>query len=162
MISHSPLSNSLQPHGLQSARLFCPWGPPGKNTGTGCHFLLQGNLPNPGIEPVSPAASALAGRFLTTSTTWEAPSILSLFHTLQKKKKITGLSAVLCRKPPSAGFPDGTGVRNPPANTGVEGDSGSILGEGRWQPTPVFLPGESHGQRSLGVTVHGVTESETT
>ena len=26
----------------------------GKNTGVGCHTLLQGNLPNPGIEPRSP------------------------------------------------------------------------------------------------------------
>ena len=25
-----------------------------------------------------------------------------------------------------------------------------------WKPTPVFLPGEFHGQRSLQVTVHGV------
>ena len=28
---------------------------PGKNTGVGCHALLQGNLPNPGIESRSPA-----------------------------------------------------------------------------------------------------------
>ena len=28
----------------------CPWDSPGKNTGVGCHALLQGNLPNPGIE----------------------------------------------------------------------------------------------------------------
>ena len=27
---------------------------PGKNTGVGCHSLLQGNLPNPGTEPGSP------------------------------------------------------------------------------------------------------------
>ena len=27
---------------------------PGKNTGVGCHALLQGNLPNPGIKPRSP------------------------------------------------------------------------------------------------------------
>ena len=27
---------------------------PGKNTGTGCHALLQGNLPNPGIKPRKP------------------------------------------------------------------------------------------------------------
>ena len=26
----------------------------------------------------------------------------------------------------------------------------------KWQPTPVFLPGESHGQRSRQATVHGV------
>ena len=32
----------------------------------GCHFLLQGGLPDPGTEPESPAAPALAGRFVTT------------------------------------------------------------------------------------------------
>ena len=32
----------------------------------------------------------------------------------------------------------------------------------KWQPTPVFLPGEFHGQRSLAGTVHRVTESGTT
>ena len=28
-------------HGLQPTRLHCPWDFPGKNTGVGCHFLLQ-------------------------------------------------------------------------------------------------------------------------
>jgi len=32
-----------------------------------------GNLSDPGIEPVSFTSPALAGRFFTTSTTWEAP-----------------------------------------------------------------------------------------
>ena len=31
---------------------------PGKNAGVGCQFLLQGNLPDPGIEPGSPALQA--------------------------------------------------------------------------------------------------------
>ena len=31
---------------------------PGKNTGTGCHALLQGIFPNPGVEPRSPAFQA--------------------------------------------------------------------------------------------------------
>ena len=31
---------------------------PGKNTRVGCHARLQGNLPNPGIEPTSPALQA--------------------------------------------------------------------------------------------------------
>ena len=30
-----------------------------------------------------------------------------------------------------------------------------------WQPTPVFFPGKSHGQRSLAATIHGVTKSLT-
>ena len=33
----------------------CPWDFPGKSTGVACHFLLQGDLPDPGIEPWSPA-----------------------------------------------------------------------------------------------------------
>ena len=30
-----------------------------------------------------------------------------------------------------------------------------------WQPTPGFLPGEPHGQRSLGATVHSVSKNRT-
>ena len=32
-------------HKLQPTRLLCPWDSPGKNTGLGCHFLLQGIFP---------------------------------------------------------------------------------------------------------------------
>ena len=39
---------------------------------------------------------------------------------------------------------------------------GTIPWRRKWQPTPVFLPGESHGQRSLGATVHRVVESDIT
>ena len=41
-VSHSVMSDSLRPHGLWFARLLCPWNSPGKNTGVGCHLLLQG------------------------------------------------------------------------------------------------------------------------
>ena len=44
-ISRSVVSDSLQPHGLQPTRLLCPWDSPGKNTGVGCHSLLQGIFP---------------------------------------------------------------------------------------------------------------------
>ena len=45
-------------------------------------------------------------------------------------------------------------VKNPPVNAGDTRDARLISGLGKspgrnWQPTPVFLPGESHGQRSL-------------
>ena len=42
MLSCSVVSNSLQPHGLQPIRLLCPRYFPGKSTGVGCHFFLQG------------------------------------------------------------------------------------------------------------------------
>ena len=42
---------TLWPYGPQRARLLCPWGSPGKNTGVGCHALLQGIFPTPGLNP---------------------------------------------------------------------------------------------------------------
>ena len=50
------------------------------------------------------------------------------------------------------GFPDGSVVKNLPAKAGDIRDASSIPGLGRCpggQPTPVFLPRESHGQKSL-------------
>ena len=35
------MSNSVRPHRQQPTRLSHPWDSPGKNTGVGCHFLLQ-------------------------------------------------------------------------------------------------------------------------
>ena len=35
------MSESVRPHRRQPTRLLCPWDSPGKNTGVGCHFLLQ-------------------------------------------------------------------------------------------------------------------------
>ena len=58
-------------------------------------------------------------------------------------------------------------VKNPPANAGGREIQVRSLG---WEDpleegiaaTPVFLPGEFHGQRSLvGYTVHGVTKRQT-
>ena len=64
----SVMSDSLQPHGLQPTRPLCPcdfssgvaiwyW--------SGLPFPSPGDFPNPGIEPMSPASPALAGRFFT-------------------------------------------------------------------------------------------------
>ena len=49
-VSHSVLSDSLRPHGLQPIKLLCPWDSPGKNTRVGCHFLLQGVFPTQGLN----------------------------------------------------------------------------------------------------------------
>ena len=50
-VSCSVVSDSLRPHGLQPARLLCLWNFPGKNTGVGCHFLLQGIFLTQGLSP---------------------------------------------------------------------------------------------------------------
>ena len=54
MLSHSVVSNSLQPHGPWPTRVFCLGDSPGKNTGVGCHALLQGIFPTQGSNPGLP------------------------------------------------------------------------------------------------------------
>ena len=50
-VSFSVMSYSLRLHGLYPAKLLCPWNSPGKNTGVGCCFLLQGIFPTQGWNP---------------------------------------------------------------------------------------------------------------
>jgi len=67
-------------------------------------------------------------------------------------------------------FPGGTVVKNLPVNAGDTRDVGSIPESGRspglevdwkWESTPAFLPGNSHGQRSLvGHSPWGRKESD--
>ena len=58
-MDHSPPASSVP--GILQARIL-----------NGLPFLPAGDLPDPGIKPVSLASPALAARFFTTSTTWEA------------------------------------------------------------------------------------------
>ena len=59
--SFSVMSSSLWPHSLQPTRLLRPWDSPGKNTGAGCHFLLQGIFPTQG----SNLCLSMGGEFLS-------------------------------------------------------------------------------------------------
>ena len=59
VLSFLVMSDSVTPQTVQPTRLRCPWDSPGKNTGVGCHCLLQGW--NPRLE-----SPALAGGFSTT------------------------------------------------------------------------------------------------
>ena len=64
-------------------------------------------------------------------------------------------------------FPGGRVVKNLPAHAGDARDAGSTHTlrkspwRRKWQPTPVFLPGESHGQRSQVGYSPRVTKSQT-
>ena len=56
------VADSVRPHGLQPARLLCPWGFPGKSTRVGCRVHLQGHPAckqccwdvNPGLQTQRP------------------------------------------------------------------------------------------------------------
>ena len=78
MLSHSVVSDSAWPHG-QWPRLLCLWDFSGKNTEQcGLPFPPPGDLPNPGIEPMSPDSPALAGGFFTT----EPPGKPTILYTV--------------------------------------------------------------------------------
>ena len=69
IVSCSVRSDSLRPHGLQPARLLCPWDFPGKNTGMDCHFLLQGILLTQGLN-LCLLCAALKADTLSTELDW--------------------------------------------------------------------------------------------
>ena len=54
-VSCSIVSDSLWPHELWPASLFCPWSSLGRNTGGGCHFLLQRIFSTQGLDLGLPA-----------------------------------------------------------------------------------------------------------
>ena len=58
VLSRSVISNSSDPMDCNPPGTSVHGDSPGKNTGVGCHALLQGDLPNPGIEPRSHALQA--------------------------------------------------------------------------------------------------------
>ena len=67
------------------------------------------------------------------------------------------------------GFSGGVSGKEPacqcrrPKRCGLDPWVGKIPWRRAWQPTPVFLPGKSHGQRSLvGCSPQGCKEADTT
>ena len=59
------MSDSLQPHGL-AHQASLSMGFSRQEYWSGLPFPPAGNLPDPGIKPISPVSSALVGRFFTT------------------------------------------------------------------------------------------------
>ena len=72
----SVMSNSTRPHGLQPSRLLHPWNFPGKNTGKGCHFLLQEIFSTHGLnlhQEMHKNVSCIGSWVLYHWATWESP-----------------------------------------------------------------------------------------
>ena len=83
----------------------CPWDSPGRNTGVGCP--PPEDLPNPGIELESLKFPALAGRFSTTSSTWEAYftyMLLLLLSRVSRVRLCVTPETAAHQAPPSLGF----------------------------------------------------------
>ena len=75
VLSQSVISDSLWPNGPQPARLPCLGNFPSKNTGAGCHFLLQGPS-----QPRASWVSCTGRQILYHCATWEAPDFSLQMH----------------------------------------------------------------------------------
>ena len=84
-ISPSVMSGSLQPCGLKPARLLGPWNFPGKNTGVGCYFLLQGILPTQELNPAS--------KKISVDYTWSKAFIKDMEISVLKDEEMPWLEA---------------------------------------------------------------------
>ena len=105
----------------------CPWDYSGKNTGTGCHTLLQGSFPTQGSNLGLPHCKWI------------------LYH----------LNHCICLRLSRECSSEEVFVR------GFQ--VGKIPQRRAEQPTPVFLPAKSRGQRSLaGYSPQGLKESDMT
>ena len=224
----SVVSDSVWPHRQQPTRLHRPWDSPGKNTGVGCHFLLQCMKVKSESEVIqscrtfrdpmdsSLPGSSIHGIFQARVMEWVAIAFSSFCHSewfiivkamvfpvvmygcddhgnLGKtmvtvvmvrhnylsfilhlgtpqdymEKAMAPHSSTLAWKIPWAEEP---GRLQSMGSLRVGHDWATSLSlfafthwRRKWQRTPVFLPGESQGQRSLvGCCLWGCTELDTT
>ena len=109
------------PHRRQPTRLPHPRDSPGKNTGVGCHFLLQGISSTQAWKP------CLTHRQVDSSLLSHSGKPSIRWHS----GKIIHYQGRRCKK------------------CGFDPWIGKILWERKWQPTPIFLLGKLQGQRSL-------------
>ena len=155
------MSYSVRPHRRKPTRVPRPWDSPGKNTGVGCHFLLQcrevksesevaqsrPSLSNP--MDCSLPGSAVHGIFQARVLEWGAIAFFDIFAwRIPKTEEPGGLQSMGSLR---VGHDKETSLFT------------SMHWRRKWQPTPVFLPGESQGRGSLvGCRLWGRTESDTT
>ena len=155
------MSDSSWPHGLNS-----PWNSPGQNTGVGSVSLLRGIFPtqesNRGLLQV-----LIKNKWLYRM--WNQKTVSEMVDTSPclSEKAMAPHSSTLAWKIP---WTEELGRLQSMGSLGVGHDWATSLSlftfmhwRRKWQPTPVFLPGESQGQGSLvGCRLWGCTESDTT
>ena len=174
------MSDSVRPHRWKPTSLPSPCDSPGKNTGVGCHFLLQcmkvkserevaqscPTLSDP--MDCSPPGSSIHGIFqarvlewdaIAFSTCWEDTELIHWRyldpHVAHRKPWSILTIEITFRLFPSVNL-------NSMVVTNYKYMDKVHLWRRQWHPTPVFLPGESQGRGSLvGCRLWGHTELDT-
>ena len=108
------MSNSVRPHRRQPTRLLRPWDSPGKNTGVGCHFLLQcrkvkseSEVTQPCLDPMdcSLPGSSAHGVFQARVLEWGCHFLLHLQHSVLFIVQLSTTPwTAAYQAPPSVGF----------------------------------------------------------
>ena len=146
-VSRSVVSDSLRPSGLQPTRFLRPWDFPGKSTGVGCHCLLRSIL----LPQYIVGETVLA-------TDWKR-RVLPIWPMVKKwvLSKVALVSIYDGLLWWLSGKEAACQCRRPRFDPSV----GKIPWRRKWQPTPVFFPGDSHGRRNLvGCSPRGHKESD--
>ena len=133
------MSDSVRPHRRQPTRLPRPWDSPGKNTGVGCYFLLQ-------CTKVK-SESKVTQSCLTLLDPMDCSLPGSSAHVIFQESTGVGCHALLQGTFLTQGW-------NPHLLHVLPWQASSLPlappgWRRQWHPTPVLLPGKSHGPRSL-------------
>ena len=160
-----------------------PWDSPGKNTGVGCHFLLQCMKVKSGREvaqscstPSDPMdcsqpGSSTHGIFQARVLEWGAIAFYSVsnrsmryIHMLKKIQSLCFLPLIFVPLV-LPWWHSGKVVKNPPANAGdmcsIPG-SGRSTGEGNGNPLQYSCLGNPMDKGAWQATFHGVTKESVT
>ena len=109
------MSDSVRPHRRKPTRLPCPWDSPGKNTGVGCHFLLQ-------CMKVKSESEVSHVRLLTTAWTAAYQAPLSMGFSRQEYWSGVPLpSPIKHTTLHTMGFPGGSAGKESTCNVGNQG-----------------------------------------
>ena len=135
------MSDSVRPHRQQPIRLLCPWDSPGKNTGVGCHFLLQCMK----VKSESEVAQSCPTLSDPMDCSLPGSSVHGIF---QARVLEWGAIAFSESNSIETEISDCLGLGGREMGGRVKG-GGIYVYLWQWHPTPVLLPGKSHGQRSL-------------
>ena len=151
-----------------AARLLCPWASPGRNTGLDFHFLLQRIFPTQGSNLRLLHCRWILYQWATREARKHlGKTIILAVAKSQLEKAMAPHSSTLAWK---IQWMEEPGRLQSMWSLRVRHDWETSLSlftfmhwRRKWQPTPLFLPGESQGQGSL-VDCHlwGCTESDMT
>ena len=181
--SRSVVSDPQRPHGLQPSRLLHPWDFPGKSTGVECHCLLRCCIIRvtdshfllflmDKVLPRIDCSTVVLVRQFCLCCWWSrrphthlsfAPSVVEPHPDTLECSAWPDQLAVSCLTLGSSLWAPKFYYHNSNKIIMNNYNNSGFTRRRQWHPTPVLLPGKSHGRRSLeGWSPRGCWGADTT